>query len=207
MKNMFYIIVNIIVAILLAIGILIAISLLPINNNYKLYTVRTGSMEPTIPIGSVIAVKSQPDYQSGDIITFLSQQAKNKDESTTHRIISKEGVVGNYEYTTKGDANDSADAEKIPQYKIIGKSLFHIPLIGYLLVYLKTLPGLILIIIIPATIIIYEESKKIHSEAKNIIKKRKDRKNLPSNIENKSEGIKSEIKVAVNDSSGKEEEG
>lgn len=49
---------------------------------------------------------------------------------------------------------------------------------GYVFGYVKTPIGLIFIIVIPATIIIYEELRKIRHETKQIIKRRKEKKTV-----------------------------
>jgi len=136
--------------------------------------VRSGSMEPAIKTGSIVIDKNFNEYNIGDIATF-----KNKDkpkETTTHRIVDKQCQGGVCKFTTKGDANDGPDSEKITQDRIVGKVMFKITYLGYIASFARSLPGLIIIIIIPATIIIYEEMKKIHREAKHIIKKRREKK-------------------------------
>ena len=81
-------------------------------------------------------------------------------------IVSKEEVQGKIAFQTKGDANQSADSEKFTKDGIIGKEIFKLPYIGYPVGYAKTTPGLILLIIVPAVIIIYDEMNKIKEEIK-----------------------------------------
>jgi len=166
---------NIVLILLIAIGLIVGISLLPIKNNYRFYSVMSGSMAPAIKTGSVVLVKPFPNYNAGDIITFKGQTS-DKEKTTTHRIKSTETYGDSKIYTTAGDANDTIDSIVVTDDIIIGKIRLAIPYLGYLLGYIKTLPGLIILIVIPATVIVYEESKKIHREAKLIIKKRRERK-------------------------------
>ncbi len=173
-KKILKIIENVVFAVLLLLALLVIISLLPIKDNYKLYSVMSGSMEPAIGVGSMIASQPAGSYQVDDIITFYNKNSTK--ETTTHRIVevSKEDSVT--KYYTKGDANESQDGDYVTEERIEGKYLFRVPWLGYLIGYIKTLPGLILIIIIPTTIIIYEEVKKIKHEGKKIISKRADKK-------------------------------
>lgn len=164
---------NIILVFLMLVGILIVVTFLPIKNNYKIYAVKSGSMSPTIKVGSLIVVQPTNEYKAGDIISFHSEMLKNDADVITHRISSVEAKNNLTLYTTKGDANEASDTKQIIKDQIIGKYRFKIPLIGYLLSFIKTATGLILIIIIPGTIIIYEEFNKIKKETKEIIKKRK----------------------------------
>lgn len=128
----------------------------------KLFVVKSGSMEPTIKTGSVVINKSQDYYFNNDIITF-----KNKDkplETTTHRVIDKAYEDPAFLFITQGDANNSPDTEKVTQDRIVGKVVFSIPYIGYIVSFTRTLPGLIILIIIPATIIVYDELLNIKRE-------------------------------------------
>lgn len=187
MKKTLKIIGNILFVILIIIGVLLAFPLLPIKNNYKILAVTSGSMKPAINVGSLAIVKPVSVYSVGDIITF--QSGSEQSQTTTHRIQEiEESANGQKIYTTKGDANKEADLNKVEENKILGKVFFSIKYLGYLLGYIKTLPGLILIIIIPATIIIYEELKNVRKEAIELVRKKTDRK------KNNKEKIKSKGK-------------
>lgn len=167
---------NSVLILLVLIGVLIGFSLLPIKNNFKVMSVMSGSMEPTLPVGSLIVVKPSSEYKVGEIITFLPLNAKTKKENVTHRISMIDESSGNEFFQTKGDANKDPDEENITQDRIIGKFEFKILYLGYILSYVKTLPGLLIIIFIPSIIIVYEEVRKIHKEAKNILAKHRQRK-------------------------------
>ena len=146
----------------------------------------SGSMEPTIGVGSMITSQPVGNYKVDDIITYQNLESTN--QTTTHRIVKIAREGGTTRYYTKGDANDNIDGNYVTDDKIIGKYLFNIPYLGYLIGYIKTLPGLVLIIIIPATIIIYEEVKKIKKEGKKILKNKKatkDGKNNNKRVKNK----------------------
>lgn len=134
----------------------------------------SGSMEPTLKTGSVVFSMPAKNYYQGDIITFYS--ISNKKETTTHRIINIIDENGSKIFQTKGDSNNATDIDKVMLANVIGKEFFTIPYIGYVLRYIKTLPGLLILIIIPSTIIIYEESKKIHQEAKQMLKNKKNKR-------------------------------
>lgn len=172
-SKVWMIIINTILVLLILIGLLIAASLLPIKNNYRILAVMSGSMEPTISTGALIIIKPVAQYKEQDIITFKSPGSTKKNDYTTHRLVKIEEKDGQKKFVTKGDNNKTDDTEQITQDKIIGKEFFSIALLGYLLGYIKTLPGLLIIVIVPAVIIIYEEINKIKHEAKKIIKAKK----------------------------------
>jgi len=127
----------------------------------RVLTVRSGSMSPAIFTGSVTFVSPAKTYNVNDIITF---RAQGKKELVTHRIVEADKSTDKNFYWTKGDANDAPDSYKVPQIGIIGKVRFSLPLLGYMVDFAKTIPGLMLLIIIPATIIIYDEIRKIKKE-------------------------------------------
>ena len=178
MKNIhkiWFTLINIVLAVIIIVGIFLLVSFLPIKNNFKILAVTSGSMEPAISVGSVVVVQPSNIYRVGDIISYNS--GIDKKDNTTHRIVEVKGGNGSRMFVTKGDANENNDAKETPVSKILGKKVFQVPLLGYFLIYIKTLPGLILIIVIPATIIIYDEATKIKNETKAMIKKRREEKN------------------------------
>lgn len=78
----------------------------------------------------------------GDVVTYRLAN----DELVTHRIIKKDQS----EYTFQGDANDNPDAHTVTQDQIVGKYLFSIPKVGFLISALgkKGMPVIIAWIII-----------------------------------------------------------
>lgn len=140
---------------------LVFVSFLPIPGNVRLYNVSTGSMKPTLPVGSLIIVKSEPDYKIGDVVTYAS---KNSKIPVTHRIVEISQEDNAINYRTKGDANMVPDMETFDKSAIVGKKIFTIPLLGFLVSLAKTRSGAILLIVIPATIMAYEEFLKIKKE-------------------------------------------
>ena len=129
------------------------------------FTIMSGSMAPALPMGSVVLVKPSPFYFSGDIITFRPNQ--NSKTLVTHRIteLKETEVYFRYQYLTKGDTNKSADFGSIEENQIIGKVFLIIPYLGYFFNFAKTPQGFILLVIIPATITIYEELRLLKREA------------------------------------------
>lgn len=169
----FKISINTILVLLVLLGIFVVFSFIPFPGNYKVFTVMSGSMEPTIGTGSLIFVKPLADYEVGDVVTRRTEDPK---VTITHRIVSKEEINGQIAFETKGDANDAPDGEKFTKAGIVGKSIVRIPWLGYPVAYAKTTPGLILLIIVPAVIIIYDEFNKIVAEIKAMAGKKKEKK-------------------------------
>jgi signal peptidase I len=160
----------------LLIGVLILASLLLIFTTvnvfgFQIFSVQSGSMEPALKTGSVVFNLEFSGYRPGDIITFQKEGI-----NVTHRISKVMKGESGIEYVVKGDANDGTDPDKVTKEQVSGKVLFSIPYLGYFVGFLKTLPGLILFIIVPATIIVYEELLSIKNEIVKISTKRKSQK-------------------------------
>lgn len=138
----------------------------------RAYIVQSGSMTPAIGVGSLVVTLPQSTYQSTDVVTFVTDpKGKN---ITTHRIAFKtypDGPGGAPVYITKGDKNEEIDTVRITDQNIIGRVFLTIPYIGYAAVFMKEPWGFILLVIVPATIIIYEELKTLFRELKKFFKK------------------------------------
>jgi len=91
---------------------------------YSLFRVVTGSMEPAVPVGSLLVCKSTPieEIGQGDIVCFHSLNPKILGKVITHRVIAVEkDADGAPMLVTKGDANLSADSERVTQTNLIGR--------------------------------------------------------------------------------------
>lgn len=141
-----------------------------LSNYYRAYIVQSGSMAPSLPVGSIVITKTAAVYSEGDIITFTPEGTKNQ---ITHRIVSVGTSDAGATFTTKGDANEEADSWRITQDRVLGKSLFIIPKLGYLADFVRTPKGFVALVVIPASIIIYEELKAIVRELAKLIFRRK----------------------------------
>lgn len=169
LKYLYYVLIGFLVLI----ALLLIISVFPITGNIKFLTVLSGSMEPTIKTGSVVVVKPFSYYKIGDVITF-GPYSKTQ-TPTTHRIQDIKVVGGSPVYITKGDANDTPDTKEIAQKDIVGKVLFSVPFVGYAVNFAKQPVGFVLIIVVPAIIIIYDELRKVWKELLNLKNKKKDK--------------------------------
>jgi len=151
------------------IAVVLIWSALPIEGGLKIKIVQSGSMEPAIKTGALVVIKPSGVYKEGDIITF-GKDTKTE-VPTTHRIVGVRVESGKTLYQTKGDANDATDMQEVASGEVIGKVLFSLPYVGYILDFAKKPFGFILIIGIPAAMIIYDEAMKIKYEIANRNKK------------------------------------
>lgn len=149
--------------------VLLIASTLPVTGNFKVLIVQSGSMQPSIQTGGIVVVKPMESYAVGDVITFAAGAGDKR--TVTHRIAEVKEENGRTTFVTKGDANDGKDSQEVPLSRVIGKVLFDIPYLGYAVAAAKTPYGFIFLIVVPATIIIFDEVKKIIYEIKKIRKK------------------------------------
>lgn len=171
-KALNYIFYTIFITMMLAIAGLLVASMLPIPGNIELKIVKSGSMEPTIPTGSLVIVKPMQSYGIGDVITF---GADTKTQiPTTHRIIGYESdAEGRSVFRTQGDANEDQDANPVQRGEIIGKVVFHMPFVGFVLDFARQPLGFALLIGVPATLVIIEELFTITREVKAALVRRR----------------------------------
>lgn len=122
---------------------------------YQLKTVLSGSMEPGIQTGSIIAVKIAEDkisYKEGDVITFLEAE----DFLVTHRITE---VVKNGDsvlYRTKGDNNNAEDMNPVMAENVVAQYTgFTMPYVGYFNNFASSKNGAFLLIVPGILLLLY----------------------------------------------------
>lgn len=120
---------------------LAALFFVPRIFGYEVLAVVSGSMEPTIHVGSVVYTKEQPfsEYKVNDIVTY--QLSDNM--LVTHRVVDIND--DKTELTMKGDANNAIDKTKVNKTNIVGKVYFYLPLLGYLTLYMNSALGIAII--------------------------------------------------------------
>ncbi|OHA90185.1 MAG: signal peptidase I [Candidatus Zambryskibacteria bacterium RIFCSPHIGHO2_01_FULL_46_30] len=150
-------------------GLLLITSLFPVSGNIQVKIVQSGSMEPAIKTGAMVVIRPSSEYRIGDVIMF-GKDTKTE-VPTTHRIVADEVRSGVFYYTTQGDANEDPDPQQVAQSEVIGKVLFSISYLGYVLDFAKKPLGFALLIGVPAVIVVFDEGTNIWRETKRLRKK------------------------------------
>ena len=91
---------------------------------FSVFRVATGSMEPEIPVGSLLLSKATPISQikTKDIVCFVSKEPPTTGRVITHRVVSiTTKADGTILLETRGDANLSADRYYVTAENLIGK--------------------------------------------------------------------------------------
>lgn len=134
---------QIVLALIMLVALFVLISFLPIEGGYTFRIVKSGSMEPVIQVGSVVATIPRSEYRVGEMVTFLNS---NVGTPTTHRITRIEEGNSERLFTTKGDANKAIDLERVSESQVLGKVFLIIPYAGYVAHFMQTTYGVTLVI-------------------------------------------------------------
>ncbi len=124
----FFAVILSLLAILASVNIAKSKGQIPAVFGFYLYKIESGSMEPTLPVGTIILSRKpkNPDaLQKKDIVTFKTMSGT----TVTHRIIDVlTDDQGNVNYRTKGDNPiNSPDIELLVPNRVIAVFLIKIP--------------------------------------------------------------------------------
>ena len=106
----------------------------------EMFVVRGASMQPAIPVGSVVVVGhvDPAAISTGDIVTF---RAANE-TVVTHRVV---GVAdaADLAFQTKGDASTAGDPILVHAQALVGRVESFVPGVGVIVATLASMPGFI----------------------------------------------------------------
>ena len=120
-------------AIALVLALLLAVVALDLSG-HQLFVVRGASMEPAVPQGALVVARPAipAALAVGDVVTF-----EHRGQVVTHRVARIDEYGDARVFTTKGDANESADPEPISFDDRVGLLVAQVPLLGYLVAFLQ----------------------------------------------------------------------
>lgn len=140
-----------------------AVTILVISrvSNWGIVAIYSGSMEPAIHVGSVVAVSptSPENIKVGDVIMF----APSADTKTrvTHRVVSVTEGENGLMFYTKGDANEDPDPSAVPATSVTGKARLTIPYLGYFADFVKSKLGFYTLMALPALLLVLMALREI----------------------------------------------
>lgn len=113
--------------VVLVITTLIALRLVPAMTGLQPLTILTGSMNPTLPPGSLIWVNREAMPQIDEMATYLTSTTP-----VTHRVVGIHPDITGWktEYIFRGDANQTDDPKAIPAEAILGTVAASVPALG-----------------------------------------------------------------------------
>lgn len=128
-------------ALVLVVGLALAVAVVPAIGGATPLTVLSGSMEPALPVGSTVIVRPRPatGIAVGDVITFTDRdEGSAETRVVTHRVVRVEPGPA---FVTRGDANDADDPGVVEAADVRGVQWYHVPYVGLLRERLLTPPG------------------------------------------------------------------
>lgn len=117
----------------LAAVVLVALVLIviPLALGATPYTILTGSMEPSMPPGTLVVTRPKPvdEIPLGAVITY--QLESNQPAVVTHRVVGVgETSDGERQFLTRGDANN-VDDDPVQAVQVRGVVIYDVPYLGY----------------------------------------------------------------------------
>lgn len=129
---------------------------------FSFLQVQTGSMEPELPVGTIVITKNTDpkELKKGDIISFYSTDKEISQKVVTHRIVDiTTNMKGYPTFTTKGDANDIEDRAPVSNIMVIGKVVYNIGTAsGSVISVLKNPKVIFFFIVLPLIFITFGEA-------------------------------------------------
>jgi signal peptidase I len=143
---------------ILVFGISLALGLKPV-------IVVSGSMEPTMPTGSLLLARevSAATVEVGDVVTVQRQNGRGL---VTHRVVEVERADKGWSLTLRGDAN-SVDDPAAYEVTTVGEVVFHAPYLGTIASAFQTRFGIVAITVVTLSIAVaflWNPTKRVEAE-------------------------------------------
>jgi signal peptidase I len=119
-------------ALLVAMLLALAATVAGAATGVRLLLITSGSMTPTLPVGDLVVSRpvSPAQLRSGDIVTFHHPGLR---VLVTHRVVETRRTGGWVQVTTRGDANTAAEVWRAQADGRVGRAVFHVPIVAWLL--------------------------------------------------------------------------
>jgi signal peptidase len=140
---------------LLALAAVLGAAVLSRLVGYRTLVVQGGSMGHSIPTGSLVYARwiADEDVKLGDVILVQEESASGPARPKLHRVVSLETDGEQILVQTKGDMNETVD----PKVYILPDRLltpaWTLPYLGYLVSFVATPLGWMLMVALPATVV------------------------------------------------------
>lgn len=157
---------TIITVVLIALVVLLAIQRFSNNGSffgYRIYTVASDSMIPIYTIGDTLLIKdtNPRDIEVGDALTYQGTSGSMKGKIITHQVVGIEEIDGEYQFHTKGTANQIEDPI-VYENQVFGKVIRKFAILSILGNITTNMSLLILFITIPIAVLIAIEIIKVY---------------------------------------------
>ncbi len=167
-SGVFSVLINIVLAILLFMMASLSFFLIhsrvadspPSISIFSLHVMQDNDLDADANPGSLAVVREADalEVSLGDIINYRTEISPN--DTATKRVVEVSREEG-LQFIVRGDGSGDSQTVTVPADNVLGKVLFSIPYYGYLVDYVQTSLGLILLIFVPGVIIIVYQIIKI----------------------------------------------
>ena len=126
---------------------------------FSVFRVVTGSMEPEIPVGSLLLSRETPisEIKTKDIVCFVSKEPPTTGRVITHRVVSiTTKADGTILLETRGDANLSADRYYVTAENLVGRVAWYTKegnLMAGIMSFLTNEVGFLIFILFPILLV------------------------------------------------------
>jgi signal peptidase I len=125
---------------------------LPFITGGTAFVIAGGSMDPAIPMGSVVL--STPvapnELRPGDVVSL---QAGSSRAVVTHRVMRLANLPDGLYLETRGDANPSTDPALVSANDVVGRVALTAPYAGYAVALLATFQGVMFVVSLAAVLL------------------------------------------------------
>jgi signal peptidase I len=118
------------IVVLAAVALAALVAIVPAVVGGRALTVLSGSMEPTLHVGSVAVIKpiDPAQVKPGDVLNFTDRDlATGQARIVTHRVVE---VQPGPRFVTRGDANPANDLHPIAAADVHGALWYDVPYVG-----------------------------------------------------------------------------
>jgi signal peptidase len=141
-------------------ALLLAAPAIPRLFGARVMVVISGSMEPDVPEGAAVIVRSvsPTSVRPGDVITFHPIGVSHLE---SHRVVAIKRVDGELFYQTKGDANAQTDPNLAPASGLVGRVVAVVPGVGRVMVLGTTGVGRLVLLGVPALLLLIQQGAEL----------------------------------------------
>lgn len=137
-------------------GVILATAVIPLLTGSTVLTVKTSSMEPLVPPGTMIVVHpiKFSEIEPGMIVTY--QLRSGEPTLVTHRVTQQQKLAdGTGVLITKGDANPAPDVDPIIEKQVRGTVRYAIPYLGWATSFLSGETRTTLVTLVAVGLLLY----------------------------------------------------
>jgi signal peptidase len=125
--------------------VLVLARVLPMVTGGTVFVIGGPSMEPAIPVGSMVLAEPATTGQlaPGDVVSVRVGPGR---AVFTHRVVRLAELPDGAYIQTRGDANADNDPSLVPVRDVIGRVSFSLPMAGYAIALLSNLSGVVFLV-------------------------------------------------------------